>query len=291
MFERRWWRAALCALAFCLLTLAAQAAELKVATWNLNWLTDRPAGDHGLPEDVHPRSADDFARLRQYALELNADVVALEEVDGREAAARVFPPDRYSLHLTHDHVVQRVGFAVRRGLHYEVNPDVTGIELNPELRLRSGADITLNLATGRLRILAVHLKTGCPKQRLNSRRLREACNELREQIAPIQDWIRARQSEHTPFLLMGDFNRWLNERDQVWQALNRTAPLLLATEGHSSPCWGHESFIDHIIAGGTARDWMQRDTLRVLTYRETGAAWKARLSDHCPVSVRLLVPD
>jgi len=29
----------------------------------------------------------------------------------------------------------------------------------------------------------------------------------------------------------------------------------------------------------------------VLVYRETGAAWKRRLSDHCPVSVRLHVPD
>ena len=291
MPDRRFLRAALYALAFCLPALAGQAAELKVATWNLNWLTVRPAGDPALPEDVHPRGPDDFARLRQYAIDLNADVVALEEVDGREAAARVFPPEHYSLHLTHDRNVQRVGFAVRRGLQYEVNQDVTGIELAPELRLRSGADITLHLPAGFLRILAVHLKTGCPRQRLNNRRSREACNELREQISPIQAWIRARQQEHMPFLLMGDFNRWLNERDQVWQALDHTVPLLLATEGQSSPCWGHESFIDHIIAGGTARDWVLRGSLRVLTYRETGREWKARLSDHCPVSVRLRVPD
>jgi endonuclease/exonuclease/phosphatase family metal-dependent hydrolase len=67
--------------------------------------------------------------------------------------------------------------------------------------------------------------------------------------------------------------------------------LTRATEGFTSPCWGHESFIDHILVGGTARDWVMPNTMRVLTYRETDPAWKERLSDHCPVSVRLAVPD
>ena len=42
---------------------------------------------------------------------------------------------------------------------------------------------------------------------------------------------------------------------------------------------------------GAARDWLVADSLRVLTYRETGGEWKQRLSDHCPVSVRLRLPD
>ncbi len=103
-------------------TPCAQAAELKVATWNLNWLTERAAGDRALPADVHPRRQEDFDRLRQYALQLDADLVALQEVDGRAAALRVFSSDRYSVHLTHERRVQRVGVAVRRGLNYDVNP-------------------------------------------------------------------------------------------------------------------------------------------------------------------------
>jgi exonuclease III len=67
--------------------------------------------------------------------------------------------------------------------------------------------------------------------------------------------------------------------------------LTRATEGRASPCWGGEAFIDHIMLGGAAREWLQPDTLRVLTYRETGAEWQQRLSDHCPVSVRLRVPN
>jgi endonuclease/exonuclease/phosphatase family metal-dependent hydrolase len=111
-----------------------------------------------------------------------------------------------------------------------------------------------------------------------------------QQIPPLQDWIAARGSEGVPFAILGDFNRHMDGRDQFWAALRKVAPLTRATEGRSSPCWGGEAFIDHILLGGAARAWLQPDSLRVLTYRETGDVWKERLSDHCPVSVRLHVP-
>jgi len=265
----------------------AFAAELKLATWNLEWLTDR---GNRLPADVRPKQPEDVALLRRYADELDADVIAVQEVDGSAIAARVFPPERYSIHLTRDHVVQRVGLVVRRGISYSINPDVTGLEVDPGRQLRSGADITLQLAHGSLRVLALHLKTGCFDERLDRTKSR-ACGELREQIAPLRDWIAARSVEGVPFAVLGDFNRHMDGRDQMWAVLRQVAPLVRVTEGRASPCWGGEAFIDHILLGGAARDWLQSDTLRVLTYRETGAVWRQRLSDHCPVSVRLRIPD
>jgi endonuclease/exonuclease/phosphatase family metal-dependent hydrolase len=268
---------------------AGFAAELKISTWNLNWFTDRPAGDPSLPADVHVRAPGDFDLLRQYAAQLDADVIAIQEVDGSAVAARIFPPAQYSIHMTHDDVVQRVGIVVRRGLTYDVNPDVTAIRGNPAEHLRSGADITLHIASVTLRILAVHLKTGCDDAPL-ARTRRRSCSELRAQIPSLQAWIAARQQEGVPFVVLGDFNRHMDGKDQLWAALSRTAPLVRATEGRSSPCWGSEAFIDHIIAGGAARDWMQVPTLRVLSYRESGEDWKDRLSDHCPVSVDFQTP-
>ena len=150
-----------------LLTGTAQAAELRVATWNLEWLTARHAGDPALPDDVRPKRPEDIDVLRRYALTLDADVIAFQEVDGPEIAAQVFPAERYAIVITGDDVVQRVGFAVRRGILFHRNPDLAGLDVFPGAahRLRSGADITLDLPGGKLRLLAVHLKTGCNHDR------------------------------------------------------------------------------------------------------------------------------
>lgn len=278
-------------LALSLLAAPASARELKVATWNLDWLTLRPARDAALPEDVTPKGPEDRALLRRYAKVLDADIVAFQEVDGAEAAAEVFPPDRYALFVTGDQVVQRVGFAVRRGLRVEQNPDLVGLDVYPDarFRLRSGADITVDLPGGRLRLLNVHLKTGCHEARLSTPS--RTCETLRRQVPPLQGWIAQRRAEGVPFVVLGDFNRRMDKPDDLLFALNTAAPLLRATEGQGSPCWGGGSFIDHILAGGAARGWMQPQTMRVLVYRETDPAMKERLSDHCPVSVRLNLPD
>lgn len=124
-----------------------RAEALKLATWNFEWLTARPAGDPNLPADLARKQPGDVERLHNYAALLAADVVAFEGVDGPEIAAQVFTPDRYAVHITDDRVVQRAGFAVRRGLRFTANPDLASLDVYPNARhrLRSGADITLEL--------------------------------------------------------------------------------------------------------------------------------------------------
>ena len=282
--------------ALLLLTGAAQASELRVATWNLEWLTARRAGDPALPEDVRPKRPEAIDALRRYALTLDADVIAFQEVDGPEMAARVFPPERYAIVTTADDVVQRVGFAIRRGIPVRRNPDLTGLDVFPGAvhRLRSGADITLDLPGGTLRLLAVHLKTGCNHDRLSGAHgadVSRTCETLRRQIAPLQGWIAQRREDGGPCVRLGDFTRRLEGPHDLLAALPRAGPRARATEGRGSPCWGGNSFIDHILAGGAARGWMMADSLRVMVYRETSEAAKEQLSDHCPVSVRFRLPD
>jgi endonuclease/exonuclease/phosphatase family metal-dependent hydrolase len=280
-------------LSFVVAVAPAAAQTLKLATWNIEWLTLRHPGDPLLPADVeYTRDAGDLTRLHSYAEALGADVIAFEEVDGPEVAARVFSPDHYVLHLTGDPVVQRTGFAIRKGLAFVANADLRALDVYPPDAphpLRSGADITLMLGGSRLRMLAVHLKTGCREDPPSHSR-RPACHTLAQQLPVLRNWIAARRQEGIPFVVLGDFNRWMDGDDPFLAALRQVTPLVRATEGHADPCWGGGRFIDHILAGGPAVTWLQPQTLRVMVYHETDPALREHLSDHCPVSVQLKLP-
>ena len=150
---------ALILLALLLLPLPAWAQELKIAAWNIAWLTTKPAGHPDLPRDLTTRTEQDFARLRAYAERLDADVIALQEVDGPLAAARVFDSSAYDFHFPAENDIQRSGFAWRKGLRVTRNPDLMALDLRPTARrsLRRGADITLHGENGaRLRLLSIH---------------------------------------------------------------------------------------------------------------------------------------
>jgi len=275
-------------LALFLLSVPAAAAELKLATWNLAWLTSRPAGDPEVPPDVARRAPEDLARLRAYADRLAADVVALQEVDGPEAAALVLDPARWRFFFPGERDVQRAGIAVRRGLPAVQNEDLTALDLRPGARfsLRRGVDVTVGEGAWRLRVLSLHLNAGCREPDDRGRQ----CESIAQQAEILAGWVEARRAAGEAFALAGDFNRRFDRDPTILPALERAAPLTRATAGRSNPCWGGRPFIDHILLGGPARGWMAEGSLRVLVYAERGPEWRARLSDHCPVSVVLNTP-
>ncbi len=282
----------LTALLLLLLAAPALGQELKLARWTIAWLTLRPTGDRELPRDFRARSAEDFRLLQGYAQRLDADIVALQEIDGEQAAARVFDPATYAFHLTDENDIQRPGFAVRRTLRFTRNPDLVELDIRAGARrsLRRGADITVELPGGApLRLLSVHLNAGCREDALDAGP--PECESLARQAQIISRWAEARRREGIAFAILGDFNRRMGPRDDFLRVVEGDPPLLRPTAGYSSPCWadarGGRPFISHILLGGAARDWLVPNSLSVLVYAERERSYRDRLSDHCPTSVRL----
>jgi endonuclease/exonuclease/phosphatase family metal-dependent hydrolase len=313
-------RIALLLLALSPATGTAQQDTLKLATWNLEWLMSptvfkqlkaactrkaAPARPdvRSIPCDVAARmerSSRDFALLARYARSLDADVVALQEVDGPSAAAQVF--NGYEFCFTRRRHVQNTGFAIRRGLSFRCEPDYVDVSLGDTLR--RGAELTLFPGEDReIRLLNVHLKSGCSADPLNGPD--KPCRTLARQVPRLEAWIDAQARARRRFAILGDFNRALLSeartpipaaRTSMWADLDDADPpeadLVNAADGapfvNCVPGQAYSAFIDHIILSRSLARMRLPGSFARVTFSAADAR-RAKLSDHCPVSVRLRV--
>jgi hypothetical protein len=282
-------------LCVCLLTLCSLAPsplagqDIKLSTWHIVGLWEAEVPGAVL------RSRGAVARLAQYASRLDAAVIALQSVDGDSAARPVFGSN-YVFHFAVGSG-PRSGFAVWRGNSFTTNWDVPLLPASsptsdsPWLR---GADITLNDGRVRLRLLSVEFETGCAETEGGN--IGPACERLASNFRQVAAWVRDRERDGDPFVVLGNFNRAMREgRDDLSLALSGSGRLLRANAGFSSPCWlrpelGGRAFEDHIYLEAGSHEWFVPGSLTVLVYDEPWSLMM-QVSSRCPVSIRLRLRD
>ena len=301
---------------FANLAQAAAPTELKIATWNLEWFmkpetmralapactpadAPRDGARRSVPCDVAnqlARSREDIATLRRHAEALNADIVALQEVDGADAARLVFHD--YQFCFSGRVAVQNNGFAIRRGLPFSCGPELLDLSMNDDVR--RGVELKVFPGTPQeLRLLSVHLKSGCARDPLDS--TRAGCTVLARQVPILERWIDAQANEHKPFAVLGDFNRDLQREPAgaaVWPDIDDgdppTADLVNTAEGKAfqncMPSQTFSGFIDYIILGRQMAQGLVPESFGRALFRPEDAQ-RRKLSDHCPVFIRIRVAD
>jgi endonuclease/exonuclease/phosphatase family metal-dependent hydrolase len=297
-------------------TAAAAPAQLKIATWNLEWFmtpetlralapaclpsgAPRDGARRAVPCNVAQelaRSGEDIAALRRHARQLDADVIALQEVDGEAAARLVFPDHQFC--FSGRVSVQNNGFAVRRGLPFQCGPELTELSLRDDVR--RGVELRLFPGTPReLRLLSVHLKSGCSRDSLDS--TRESCRTLAAQVPVLERWIDSQATANVPFAVLGDFNRDLRREPagvSLWADIDDADPagadLVNTAEGQGfqncSPAQTFSGYIDYIVLGRKMAQGLVADSFGRELFRPKEAL-RRKLSDHCPVFIRLRVAD
>jgi endonuclease/exonuclease/phosphatase family metal-dependent hydrolase len=294
----------------------AAPAELKIATWNLEWFmtpetlraltpgctpvdAPRDGARRTVPCDVAhelARSREDIAALRRHARNLDADIIALQEVDGVDAARLVFPDHEFC--FSGRVAVQNNGFAIRRGLPFACAPDLIDLSMRDDVR--RGVELRMFPGTPQeLRLLSVHLKSGCARDSLDSPRA--SCGVLARQVPVLERWIDAQAMQDKPFAVLGDFNRDLRREPpgvSVWTDLDDADPppadLVNTAEGQTfqncMPAQTFSGFIDYIVLGRQMARGLVQDSFGRALFRPKDAL-RRKLSDHCPVFIRLRVAD
>ena len=121
----------------------------------------------------------------------------------KSAARRVFEGYSFLLHGAPPRAEHRLRDSPGHPL-IAVAGTSTPLSLNS--RVRRGAELILYPNEAReIRLLAVHLKSGCGRRTLDSGR--DQCTVLAQQVPILEQWIDAQAAAGRRFAVLGDFNR------------------------------------------------------------------------------------
>lgn len=272
-----------------------QAVELKIASWNIYWLTEESNGNN-------TRREGDYRHLRRYAKSLDADIIALQEVENEQAAFRVFGPDyMYYFAGRKGGGQQRTAILVRKMPGIQVDAANSYYPLNVGGNLRQGVDLIIRSGSARLRLMNVHMKSGCFEEDISSSTAKD-CAKLAGQLPALERWVDLRAEEPVPFMLLGDFNRRLsveasrNYPGDLLTELNDKHPtqyadLKIINEG-APKCWNgrFDAYIDYLLVDPRAAKMVVPGTFSELVYNERSYEDEhKKLSDHCPISMKVVL--
>lgn len=270
--------------------LAAQGQptqELRIGTWNLEWLGIDDRG--GLP----PRDATDYQKLGDKVRSLGVAVLAVQEIGGeaplQRVAAAAGPAWRVVLGTTGgiEGKPQNVGFLYDSGTVELLQAE----ELVQLPREQDGVPIFNRLpvtacfrakATGfDFRAITVHLKAGQKAQDEQKRRL---------EASLLHDWIAGLQqasAEDQDIVVLGDFNSTYGTDPQL--ALERGGSLQYLQPAAPTPTIMHFPEPIDQVAVAPGFDELGRTSFTVHGGFDgmEKDAWRKTYSDHFPVTVTI----
>lgn len=276
------------------------------------------------------------ATIDKLVVDEGISIFAFQEVSNRAAIQDILgkhAADFESCVAEHN-AFQTVGFAWKKSLSKkpvvcknedslaikEKTDDVKGIR-----RLRPGVELNLTIQGKTLSLLNVHLKSSCANlvntERYPARLLTDndaACKVLNRQIAPLENWIEAVAVKTPMFIVLGDFNRRIDEEAAanipakevrldgsdpaspnstgpfgevksrvMWQEISDGTPSLVQIPlAEGSACKGFVG-LDHILFSSAlyAKQAQGFNSLKLPVIQDAGQ--KIISSDHCPRIVKM----
>ncbi|XWN38153.1 MAG: HAD family acid phosphatase [Balneola sp.] len=298
-------------ISFLILFLLATASDIALSqdvnksnyrfvAWNIEHLAENNE------EGCVARSDQDYEKLRNFAATMDADIVALQEVESVNAVARVFPENEWEIVLSdrpssgsyecrgsgRPSTQQRVAFAVKKGIEFEKIDSFKELALNNP-GLRYGLVIRLTGTPEPIEVMNVHMKSGCFVNDYSTSD-RDACETFEQQVPVLDKWVESKVKEKKAFVILGDFNhRITTPENRFWKDLEDMDGNKISIKSSMEGIRGcHPRYpdpIDHILAGPNSLKYYSPASENVFYFGKTPETMTEddMLSDHCPISVDL----
>jgi endonuclease/exonuclease/phosphatase family metal-dependent hydrolase len=270
--------------------------SLKIVSWNAEHLA------YPISSGCRPRSQAELISIRAYVAELDADIVALQEIASESAARLLFPASDWNIVMSkrsdsksyvcrgngRQSTQQKVAFAVKKSVSFisTSQADEFGLEM-PGLRL--GLIINVDTQSGPVELLNLHLKSGCFVDDYQSSD-NQACRVFAEQATILDAWLEQRELNNAQYVILGDLNHRISAPyNRLTQNLRvnqdgADSSIIIATEDLIGCHPRYPAPIDHIIVGGKNN---QLSPSNAKFHLFDNMLEPFMLSDHCAVSIEL----
>lgn len=307
------------------LTFSSVADTFRIGAWNIQDLHHQEAfslRNFGTFMSVG-RKTEHFDLLLKYRDQFGkdgtpADIIALQEIGTQAAMERIFPSSDYTTLMSsrwkNDNALEGegkvyTGIAIRKasGIKFIEQKDLTELSVlhsdgNP---VRTGTAALVELNGQKLWFLSVHLKSSCSGTKNVHTSGADDCQTLWKQMEPLANWIEERRAENIPFIIAGDFNRRFRQFSHtgpVWSALNGVEPNDTISEPYLTAHPENATRKCPTRKGTSLQpiDWIMMDASKAHWFAE-GSFWERRfsdpdvkaarrgLSDHCPISIDIII--
>ncbi|ACT57476.1 endonuclease/exonuclease/phosphatase family protein [Candidatus Liberibacter asiaticus] len=293
------------ALVFFLVPCTASVAQkVRLVSWNINTLSEQEGVS--LWKNSVKRTTSDYTLLRQYAKNLDADIVFLQEMGSYNAVAKVFPKNTWCIFYSTERLINHSKRDSNNDIHTAIAVRKKNVRVLQQSYPLLGAKDSFSRAGNRravellveingkkIWVLDIHLKSFCFLDSLENT-YSPSCSLLSQQAQWLKDWITQKKESLVPFVIAGDFNRkinYLGNNDDFWKTIDPNDSLIRFPKEKDSRCNANKNLrnkipIDYFVMDQNAYKFLIQESFSEILYNEDDIKSRGkRLSDHCPISI------
>lgn len=253
--------------------------EITVGTFNIAWLGD------GI-NDKTPRTSQDLNNISQVIFTLEADILALQEIENTKSIESIIDESKYSILTSSYPKEQKTALIINKNIEIVDIYQLDSISLgNTDLRPGLVAYCRLNgfdFFVGSFHFKSTSRYDDTPYKKSRSFDMRQEQSKiLLEEIRKLIDIKKDKD-----VILLGDFNDNPTKKNSNITILENDEFDFLTSEMMSCKYSIWKS-IDHIIVSQSMKDRIINSSLNMIDINTMFPEEKAKkISDHCPVIVR-----
>lgn len=259
-------------------------STVTVGTFNMEWLGDGYA-------DKKPRTDADYLRIADIIIKINADVLAVQEIENNAALQKVlrYAPE-YSGFVAETEAPQNVGVLYKKSMVVTQKQVYQQLAVIPG-RLRPGLLVECKKGNFDWLMMVVHLKSSSRAD--STQELREQARAIRTQqctmLSNFVDSVIAQGAEKD-VMIVGDLNDFPGRiQNATLTPILENNNLFIPTakmKSCSNPNW---TTIDHIVLTKSAKPRYIEGSERMEDFKQfLDKADAEKVSDHCPVLLMML---